>query len=59
MAKQNNGYGKRPMWQWIVLYVVIAVIVYGAIYYFYLAKRNLYQTDQTGSAETNTRNSLY
>ncbi len=30
----SSGYGKRPMWQWVVLYVVIAAIVYGLIYYF-------------------------
>ncbi len=28
----KKGYGKRPVWQWIVLYVVIAIIVYGIIY---------------------------
>jgi nitrite reductase (NO-forming) len=35
--KQGN-YGKRPLWQWLVLYLVIAVVVYGAVYYFILAK---------------------
>jgi hypothetical protein len=29
---QKKGYGKRPMWQWVLLYVIIAVIVYGAVY---------------------------
>jgi len=32
--KPSKGYGKRPLWQWIVLYVIIGAIVYGAIYYF-------------------------
>jgi len=32
--KPGKGYGKRPLWQWIVLYIVIGIIVYGAIYYF-------------------------
>lgn len=36
---ENDGYGKRPMWQWILIYVVIGAIVYGAIYYFVLAKK--------------------
>lgn len=31
----KKGYGKRPLWQWILLYVVIAVIVYGLIYYVF------------------------
>jgi len=34
--KPAKGYGKRPMWQWVALYVVIGVIVYGLIYYFFL-----------------------
>lgn len=33
--KPNKGYGKRPLWQWIVLYVIIGAIVYGLIYYFF------------------------
>ncbi len=37
---QGSGYGKRPLWQWIVIYVVIGIVVYGLIYYFVLAKRN-------------------
>lgn len=38
----GKGYGKRPMWQWILIYVVIGAIVYGLIYYFVLAKRGGY-----------------
>ena len=38
--KSGKGYGKRPLWQWIVLYVVIGVIVYGAIYYFMTMANN-------------------
>lgn len=30
--KPTKGYGKRPIWQWVVLYFIIAVIVYGLIY---------------------------
>ena len=36
---KSSGYGKRPMWQWIVVYLVIAAVVYGAFYYFVLAKK--------------------
>jgi hypothetical protein len=28
----KKGYGKRPLWQWIVLYVVIGAVVYFLIY---------------------------
>jgi len=31
-------YGKKPLWQWIVIYLILAVIVYGGIYYFIIAK---------------------
>lgn len=39
MAEENygKGYGKRPLWQWIVIYLVIAVVVYGLVYYIYIA----------------------
>ena len=33
--KSSKGYGKRPVWQWVVIYLVIAVVVYGLIYYFF------------------------
>lgn len=32
--ENKNTYGKRPLWQWVVLYIVIGLIVYGLIYYF-------------------------
>lgn len=31
-----KNYGKRPLWQWIVIYVVIAIVVYGLIYYMFI-----------------------
>lgn len=34
----GKGYGKRPLWQWIVIYAVIGAIIYGLVYYFILAK---------------------
>lgn len=39
----NNGYGKRPLWQWVVLYVLIGLVVYGLVYYFVFAKKGGYQ----------------
>jgi flagellar basal body-associated protein FliL len=32
--KPSKGYGKRPVWQWIAIYLVVAIVVYGLIYYF-------------------------
>ncbi len=31
----DSGYGKRPVWQWVVLYLVVGAIVYGLLYYFF------------------------
>src|SRR5690349_14158254 len=36
----GSAYGKRPLWQWILLYLVIGGIIYALVYYFVLAKRN-------------------
>jgi len=35
---QKKGYGKRPVWQWILLYVVVAIVVYGLIYLVFIHK---------------------
>lgn len=31
-TKPTKGYGKRPLWQWILIYVVVAAIVYYGVY---------------------------
>ncbi len=35
-TNSGGGYGKKPLWQWVLLYVVIGGIVYALIYYFVL-----------------------
>ncbi|HEX5456438.1 MAG TPA: hypothetical protein VFW77_03675 [Candidatus Saccharimonadales bacterium] len=35
-GKPGGNYGKRPAWQWILLYIIAAIIVYGLIYYFFI-----------------------
>lgn len=37
MADEKKGYGKRPLWQWAVIYLVIAVVLYGLAYYFFFS----------------------
>jgi hypothetical protein len=37
-TKPTKGYGKRSVWQWVLIYVVIAVVVYGIIYYLFIHK---------------------
>jgi hypothetical protein len=36
--EKKDGYGKRPIWQWVILYVVIGIVIYTAVYYFISAK---------------------
>jgi hypothetical protein len=36
--KPKKGYGKRPLWQWVLLYVVLAIILYGLVYYIFIRK---------------------
>lgn len=51
---QNNGYGKRPLWQWIIIYAVIAVVVYGVVYYFIIAKKSIGTGGATTAPNTQT-----
>jgi hypothetical protein len=32
----EEGYRKRPVWQWIVLYVIVAAALYGIIYWIFM-----------------------
>lgn len=43
-SKKTSGYDKRPLWQWIVLYLIIGGIVYGLVYYFVLSKNGGYNS---------------
>lgn len=36
----KKAYNKRPKWQWILIYIVLAVIVYGAVYYFFVGRKH-------------------
>lgn len=57
---QKGGYGKRPLWQWILLYIVIATVVYGLIYYFYIAwqNKNSYQPNTSNNSAGDNNVSL-
>lgn len=41
-SEYKGSYGKKPLWFWILLYVVIGLLVYGAVYYFFLSKNGGY-----------------
>jgi hypothetical protein len=36
--KPSKGYGKRSMKQWVLIYVVVAVVVYALIYLLFIRK---------------------
>lgn len=48
------SYGKRPLWQWAVIYIIIGAVIYAGIYYFFLAKKDYNQpvVQQQTSSET-------
>jgi plastocyanin len=52
--QKQNGYGKRPLWQWIVLYLVIGVIIYAGVYYFLQVKNS---KDYSNSVTVSSNNS--
>lgn len=49
----NNGYGKRPLWQWVIIYLIIGGIIYAGIYYSFLAKKGGYSQSSSTSATEN------
>ena len=36
--KPSKGYGKRSTKQWVIIYVVAAIIVYALIYFLFMRK---------------------
>jgi hypothetical protein len=34
--KPSGGYGKRPLWQWLLVYLIVGGAIYFLIYYFFL-----------------------
>jgi flagellar basal body-associated protein FliL len=36
--KPAKGYGKRSRKQWIIIYVIVAIIVYAIIYFAFIRK---------------------
>lgn len=42
--KKNNSksYSKRPVWQWVLLYLIVGGFVYFVIYWFIFRQGNSY-----------------
>lgn len=51
--EEKKSYGKRPLWQWVVLYLIIAGVIYGLVYYFVFAKKGGYNSNQSGQYQYN------
>lgn len=53
-TEYGSGYGKMSFWQWVGIYVVIGVLVYGLFYYFYMSKQSgpMYDYSQTSTTQT-------
>jgi hypothetical protein len=33
MAKPRKNYKKRPLWQWVIFYVLVGAVIYSLLYY--------------------------
>ncbi len=51
---KDSGYGKRPLWQWVVIYLVVGIVVYGLIYYFVLTKKGGYSSPNSATPQQNS-----
>jgi predicted lipoprotein with Yx(FWY)xxD motif len=49
-SDNKSSYGKRPLWQWLILYLVIGGIVYAGIYFLFLKKSPAYTYQQPQAA---------
>lgn len=38
--KPSKGYGKRPLWQWILIYIIVGGIIYALVYYIFFGMDN-------------------
>lgn len=56
-SKSSYGYGKRPLWQWVAIYVVIGAVIYGLVYYFVFANKGGSNYGQTVQYQSPAQNS--
>lgn len=56
VKKETPAYNKMPLWQWVVVYVLVATIIYGLFYAFVMFKnqgKSPSYVDQIQEQETN------
>lgn len=54
--EKDNRYGKKSIWKWVVIYIIIAAIVYAGIF---LAYREIKDKGTDDSGTTTTSQPLY
>jgi Leucine-rich repeat (LRR) protein len=42
--QKKEGYGKMAGWKWFLIYLLVAGIAYGAVYYFFFSNNGSYNT---------------
>jgi hypothetical protein len=55
----KKGYGKRPLWQWIAIYIVIGGILYAGVYYFVIARKSVYGSNQSSPSSPSQQQMTY
>jgi predicted lipoprotein with Yx(FWY)xxD motif len=45
----TDSYRKRPLWQWIVIYLFVGALIYGLVYYFIFARKGGYVSSPQGT----------
>jgi len=55
----SSGYGKRPMWQWVLIYLIVGGLIYGLVYYLYLSKKGTSPYGTTSSQTVNQNTVSY
>lgn len=50
----HNGYGKRSVGQWVVIYLILATIIYGGYYFLYAGKGYNSAALPTNNTNTNS-----
>lgn len=54
--KKKNEYGKKSIWKWIIIYLILAIVLYAGIF---LAYREIKDKGTDDSGTTTTSQSLY
>jgi len=53
VEEEKSEYGKQSKGKLVAIYIVIAIVVYGAVYYFFFAKKSGYATSTQQAPITN------